>query len=206
MAAIGRRDGGDGVASSRDGAPVEQRLVEATLRCVARWGVAKTTLDDVAREAGCSRATVYRTFPGGKDALLAAVTTAERGRLEAAVSSAVAAAPDLEGAIVAAITAAAEHLEGHGAFQFLLAHEPGLVLPHLAFHELDTLLAEVAGAGAELFGRFLTAVEAARLAEWAARIVISHTCSPSAGVQLTDDASVRRLVRAFVLPGLLVTT
>ena len=39
---------------------------------------------------------------------------------------------------------------------------------------------------------------------WIARIVISFTCSPSAGVQLTNDSSVRRLVRSFVLPGLLV--
>ena len=32
--------------------------------CIARWGTAKTTLDDIAREAGCSRATIYRLFPG----------------------------------------------------------------------------------------------------------------------------------------------
>jgi AcrR family transcriptional regulator len=44
-------------------------LIDATLQCIARWGVAKTGLDDVAREAGVSRATVYRAFPGGKDAL-----------------------------------------------------------------------------------------------------------------------------------------
>ena len=30
--------------------------------CIARVGLAKTTLDDVAREAGCARATVYRCF------------------------------------------------------------------------------------------------------------------------------------------------
>ena len=47
----------------------DKRIVDATLRCVGRWGLAKTTLDDVAREAGCSRATVYRLFPGGKDSL-----------------------------------------------------------------------------------------------------------------------------------------
>src|SRR2546423_4583695 len=54
-----------------------QRVVDGALRCIARWGVAKTTLDDVAREAGCSRATVYRFFPGGKDALVQAVVRAE---------------------------------------------------------------------------------------------------------------------------------
>ncbi|MDQ3757030.1 MAG: TetR/AcrR family transcriptional regulator, partial [Actinomycetota bacterium] len=55
----------------------EQRVREAALRCIARWGMAKTTLDDVAREAGISRATVYRLFPGGKDGLMEAVARAE---------------------------------------------------------------------------------------------------------------------------------
>ena len=37
---------------------VEARAVAALLTCIARYGLAKTTLDDVAREAGCSRATL----------------------------------------------------------------------------------------------------------------------------------------------------
>lgn len=204
MGAIDLRAAADGPEPVAGAAAV--RLVDSALRCIARWGVAKTTLDDVAREAGCSRATVYRTFPGGKDALFAAVVDAELARLRAAVDGAVTAADDLDDAIVAAVTTVARHLAASGAFQFLLAHEPGLVLPHLAFRELDALLARVALVGPELFGRFLDPAEAARLAEWVARIIISYTCSPSAGVQLTDDSSVRRLVRAFVLPGLLVTT
>jgi AcrR family transcriptional regulator len=190
------------VASDEDRAA--GRLVAAALRCVARWGVQKTTLEDVAKEAGCSRATVYRAFPGGKDALFAAVADGELTRIEREVASAVDAAGSLEDALVAAVTALGRHLEGHAAFQFLLAHEPGLVLPHLAFHELDALLARVRRFGGPLLERHLPPVDAARTAEWVARIVISYTCSPAAGVHLTDDRSVRRLVRAFVLPGLLV--
>ena len=183
---------------------IDERIVGGALRCVARWGLAKTTVEDVAREAGCSRATLYRAFPGGKDAVFAAVAEVEHGRLEQAVASAVTAADDVEDALVGAITAVGRHLDGHQVFQFLLAHEPGLVLPHLAFHELDALLARVRAVGGPLLERHLGPETAARTAEWAARIVISHTCSPSAGVQLTDDVSVRRLVRAFVLPGLLI--
>ena len=181
---------------------LQVRIVDAALRCIARWGLAKTTLEDVAREAGCSRATLYRTFPGGKDAVLDAVAASELRRLELAVGLAVADATDLEDALVAAVTAVARHLEAHGTFQFLLAHEPELVLPHFAFDRLDALLAQVRAFGGPVLERFLAADEAARTAEWVARIVISYTCSPSAGVQLTDDASVRRLVQGFVLPGL----
>ena len=47
------------------------RIVDAALRCLARQGTAKTTVDDIAREAGLSRATLYRTFSDGKDGVLA---------------------------------------------------------------------------------------------------------------------------------------
>ena len=186
---------------------ISDALADAALRCIARWGLTKTTLEDVAREAGLSRATVYRALPGGgKDALFAALADRELTRLEGAVTAAVDATDDLEDAIVAAVTTVARHLDGHPAFQFLLAHEPGLVLPHLAFHRLDAVLARVRAVGGPMLARFLPEREAAELAEWAVRFVISYTCSPAAGVPLADDASVRRLVRAFVLPGLLVPT
>ena len=50
-----------------------ERILEATYACVARYGLGKTTVEDAAREAGVSRATVYRHFPGGKDQLVAEV-------------------------------------------------------------------------------------------------------------------------------------
>ena len=57
-----------------DGGP-RQRILEATYACVARWGLSKTTVEDAAREAGLSRATVYRYFPGGRDELIDAVVS-----------------------------------------------------------------------------------------------------------------------------------
>ena len=42
----------------------------ATYRCVERFGLGKTTIDDVVKESGVSRATIYRQFPGGRDELL----------------------------------------------------------------------------------------------------------------------------------------
>ena len=184
---------------------IRDALADAALRCIARWGLAKTTLEDVAREAGLSRATVYRALPGGgKDALFAALADRELTRLTHAVGVAVDATEGLEDAVVAAVTTVAGHLDDHAAFQFLLAHEPGLVLPHLAFHELDVLLARVRAVGGPMLARFLPTSDAAELAEWVARFVISYLCSPAVGVQLTDDTSVRRLVRTFVLPGLSV--
>ncbi|HZU79281.1 MAG TPA: helix-turn-helix domain-containing protein, partial [Acidimicrobiales bacterium] len=57
-----------------------QRILQATYACVARWGLAKTTIEDAAREAGVSRATLYRYFPGGREELVNAVVAWEFNR------------------------------------------------------------------------------------------------------------------------------
>ena len=59
---------------------MRERLLQATYDCVARWGLAKTTVEDAAREAGVSRATVYRYFPGGREELIGAVVAWEFSR------------------------------------------------------------------------------------------------------------------------------
>ena len=51
----------------------ESRVLDAARRCVDRWGLGKLTIDDVATEAGVSRATLYRLFPGGMDVLFDAL-------------------------------------------------------------------------------------------------------------------------------------
>src|SRR5471032_28339 len=85
--------GGEGEADA-SATPQRVRLADAALRCVARQGIAKTTLDDVARAAGCSRATVYRVFPGGKDGLMSAVVDTEVARFFSALALRMGAAAD----------------------------------------------------------------------------------------------------------------
>jgi AcrR family transcriptional regulator len=179
-----------------------QRVVDATLRCIARWGLAKTTFEDIAREAGCSRATVYRLFPGGKDALVEAVAAREVGRFFTALADRFDATSSLEDLLVAGISEAGRRLQAHAALQFLLAHEPEAVLPHFAFRSADAVLATAAAFTAPYLARYLPADAAPRAGEWVARIVLSYTSCPADGVDLADEESVRRLARTFVLPGL----
>ena len=181
---------------------VDQRVIAAALRCIGRWGVAKTTLDDVAREAGCSRATVYRAFPGGKDALMEAVGVAEVDAFLVRLHGALAHAETLELALVAGIGEAGRTFVGHAAVRFLLAHEPEVILPRLCFAQMDEVLALVVGVAQAPLTRWLSADQADELAEWAARITLSYALCPSPTVDLADVDSVRRLVRRFVLPAL----
>lgn len=178
------------------------RIVDATLRCLARQGVAKTTVDDIARQASFSRATVYRTFPGGKDGILSAVVETEVARLFSTVAVAMGEAGDLEDVLVAGMVASARHLRTHAALNNLLAHEPGAILPRLAFAELDRVLQVAGDLAAPFFARWLEPEQASRAAEWAVRIVLSYLNDESS-TDLTDPDDAGALVRAFVLPGIL---
>lgn len=181
----------------------EERIVDAALRCFARWGVAKTTLDDIAREAGYSRATVYRFFPGGKDGLIDGVVSAEVARAFVVIGARLDAATDLEDLLVGGMTTAGRIIAEHRPLQYLLAHEPEVVLPRISFHEADNVLRVVSAFAAPYLARWVDpGIDALRAAEWLARIVLSYTCCPSASVDMSSEASVQKLVRAFVLPGL----
>src|SRR3954447_17119035 len=191
-------------APPADPLSLEDRVLDAALRCIARWGMAKTTLDDVAREAGCSRATVYRVVPGGKDGLMEAVATRESTRFFAALAQRLDAAADqgLEELLVAGMAEAGRRFVSHPALQYLLANEPEAVVPRLAFGEMDRVLRLATDFATPWLARHLPEEQAARVAEWVTRLMLSYASCPADGVDIGDEASVRNLVRMFVLPGL----
>jgi AcrR family transcriptional regulator len=178
------------------------KVVDASLRCLARQGTTKTTVDDIAREAGLSRATLYRIFPGGKEAIFSAVVDTEVARLFSALAVAMGEATDLEDVLVAGISEAATRLTSHAALAYLLEFEPGLIQPVLAFSEGDRLLLVASDFAAPFFGRWLEHEQAIRAAEWAVRIVLSYIVNPAEGVDLSQAEHARQLVQAFVLPGI----
>ena len=182
---------------------VDARVVEAALACFARWGVAKTTLDDIAREAGCSRATVYRLFPGGKEAVLEAVTGRELVHFFAGLAEELrASAGDLESLLVAGIAFTTRAIRDHAALQFVLAHEPELVLPLVAFDRFDHVLDHAAAFCSPWLEPHIGEEWAPRAGEWLTRMVLSYTLVPSAGFDLAVDDDARRFVRCFIIPGL----
>jgi AcrR family transcriptional regulator len=180
----------------------DRRLLDAALACIARWGVDKTTLDDVARQAGCARATVYRSFPGGKEALLRAAVAAERRRFDDGLAGVLSTAEDLESLLVEGTCYVARFLADHQALRTVLAQEPERVLPSVTFAGADRLLAEATTVVGPHLEAHLSPAMAARTAEWVTRLVLSYALAPSPTVDLTDTDSARRLVRTFVLPAL----
>lgn len=51
----------------------QQRILAAAVVCVRQWGIEKTNLNDIAKQAGVTRPTVYRYFASRDDVLTAAL-------------------------------------------------------------------------------------------------------------------------------------
>jgi len=182
--------------------PAERRVAEALLRCVARWGLAKTTIEDLAREAGVSRATVYRLFPGGKQAVLYVAVRVEVQRLVDELLAEAELASDLEQCVVGAMHHAAVFLGEHPALSFLRDHERAVLEQVMSFERMDAVLLSAAATVQPALRRFLPDAEAAEAGVWCARLVVSYLAEPADGVDLCELSDVEALVRTFVLPGL----
>lgn len=180
---------------------VPTRVLDAALVCVARFGVAKTTLDDVAGEAGCSRATLYRHF-ANKAELLGCAFSRDGDRIIAEVGRVAAEEATLEDALVAMATTAARELAEHPALSFVLSHEPELVLPMVTFDAGSQFLVRTADVLAPMLARFVAPARVERAAEWVARVFFIYFGEQAATILMTDADQVRELVCDFVVPGL----
>lgn len=198
---VGEGGGQPGTPDTEAASPHRVRVVDATLACLARYGTVKTTVDDIARQAGLSRATIYRTFPGGRDEILAAVVDTEAARLFSVLAARLGAASDLNEALVVGIVEASTRIRHHPALAYLVAHEPETILGHLAFEDSNRLMKAASRFGAPFLARWLRPAEAGRVAEWATRIVLSYAISPSPETDLCDADQAAHLVSTFVMPG-----
>jgi AcrR family transcriptional regulator len=178
------------------------RIVDATLACIATQGVSKTVLDDIAEAAGLSRATVYRAFPGGRDAIFAATVETELARLFSHLAISLGEATDLEEVLVVGMVETARSLLANRAIGYLLDHEPAVLLSHLCFDRMERVYAVASSFAAPFLARWLEPDQAARAAEWAVRITFSYLGEPGS-IDPTDRDDVARLVSRFVLPGVL---
>lgn len=162
--------------------------------------MAKVTVDDIASEAGCSRATVYRLFPGGKDNMYEALRQRSTREFFADLDAHLAEATSYEDLLVRGIVAATRELRDDEHLQLMLASEPGEVMTELTVAGLPRIFDAAALFLTPRFAPYIGTEASGRLAEWLARVVISYFLAPSRHVDLTDFESARLFVAQFVLP------
>lgn len=176
-------------------------ILNAAKSCYLRLGVEKTTAADIAKEAGVSRATLYRRFPSHNDIFLAVLARDSWEMVDAC-------AVRLEG-----ITDPAEHMvEGilyvldeivrrplH-AHLFTSAGEAWVLEQVLSTDDMRDLSSQMIMAMPGM-PRALdpdVAQRVAYLAEWVLRIIISYAAAPSQQARNRDE--MRQLLRVTLEP------
>ncbi len=176
-----------GGGAPRPGAELDAYL-DAVERCVRRFGWSHTSLQDVAREAGVNRTTIYRLL-GSKDEVFGLLAAREVRRLSAWAAQCGQAAR-ARGApgdelVIEVAAGAIERVRANPTTAKLLADEPELVA---AF--MRNRIPEVIERFVDLLGPLLEAAMAQRLVarrdprlmtEWVVRMCLSLLFAPPRG-------------------------
>ena len=196
----------DPASAAPDPLSLRDRLLAATYQCVMRFGLGKTTIEDVVKESGLSRATIYRQFPGGRDELLLETVGWELANYFNALADHVRDAPDLEQLFEQGLVFAHRSVTEHLVLRKILDTEPERLLPLLTVESAKTLpfiadfLHPYVVREAER-GRLRPDVEIDRAAEYLARAILS-LINAAGRWDLDDPAQVRELVRSELLGGI----
>ena len=162
-------------------------------------------LEAVAREAGLSRATLYRVFPNGRDELLRTALATEVAEFWRNLANAVAEETTLEGRLTRGLIDGVLRTENHALLQRLVhqeAEEFALFLDELEPAVFTLLSAYLA----DLLDRFSSdlapGVDHDEASRYLATLILSYLSSP-ASIDFTDETRVAHLVRTQLLGGIL---
>ncbi len=175
-------------------------ILAAGNRCVQRWGMERVTVDDIAEEAGISRATLYRLFPGGKQVLFEAMHRESIAAFLYELDEQLNATDNLEDLVVAILFEAHRALNADEQLQVMLASRPGDVLTSIAFGDLPRIFEAATTMLTPRVAPMIGEERAGELAEWLSRIVVSCFLVPSQHVNFADVDDTRKFARTFVMP------
>jgi AcrR family transcriptional regulator len=158
-------------------------VLDATVECVARHGLAKTSLSDIARELGVAPSTVYRKV-GSVENAVGLVMARESHRMLERLPEVIAGV-DGPRVITVFLTEALETAARHPMIRKILRDETDWV-GRLATRRLEDALAESAADSAPLLARAMDAGYVRRqdplaLAHWIARISMICLAAPPPG-------------------------
>lgn len=176
----------------------ENRILDAARVCVDRWGLAKVTIDDIAAEAGISRATLYRLFPGGKDVMFEALRVRELQEFFAGMRDSLHDVDSLLEFAVQVSVYAIRRMRSDENLAMMMATEEGTALKSLTVEGLPRILNVASEYITPLANEFTEHDSADDFIELLARLVISHFLAPSPRADLSDPESARRFFAPLV--------
>lgn len=184
-------------------AAVRRRILDAARHCFETYGVAKTTMLDVAHRAGLSRRAVYNHFAGKED-ILSAIGDDVVMQLQRQVSASIEIKAGAAGILTAAIASAAE-LAHRSTFArtSILQGDPIVLASHLnsSIHDFLRMRWSRFFAVAEARGELAQDIGLDDMVRW---ITYAHgILQPYLATGHHDPARLRVFVRSFVVEPLL---
>ncbi|MGZ4680956.1 MAG: TetR/AcrR family transcriptional regulator [Acidimicrobiales bacterium] len=185
-----------------------ERLLDAAESCIDRFGLAKTTVEDIANEAKVSRATIYRYFDNRDELVLAVVLRSlersQGGNLDEYFTGA--ATPEQFGdALVDAMVHLLDRLRHDPKLGVLLNRDSGGVSATITGAS-QALFTIVIGdwhprmTAAQRSGLLRADLDVDELSEWVLRSVLSLLTVEGPRHHTADDE--RRLLATFLAPAL----
>lgn len=180
-------------------------FLDAAARCLRRYGIRRTTMVQVADEAGVSRAWLYRNYPD-KASLLGAALIRQDTAFWSGAHRRIRCRRSLAAQVAEAV-------------RYSRDQPPNALVLELRVTEPEALF-EILGVGvrdampgmaafwrpyleqARARGEIRASVDVSRAAEWVMRVVLSLVTVPGEVVDVDDPVSMRRYVEEFLIAGL----
>lgn len=184
---------------------VRDRLLDAAENCLARYGAPKTSMEDVAKTAGLSRATVYRYFEN-RDALLLGVASRQASNLAKESLTYLAQFDNMTDWLVEGVLFTLREIPKRPAFASLAmsldtTSASRLFLGSDGMIRIGVEVLSPMFATAKAQGLIRDEIEVDMLIEWLLRILWTYLNAPSqvAG----DEEDMRKLFRMMLIPAVL---
>jgi len=194
------------VAGASSGDSTEERILVAAEQCMARHGLSRLSMTDVATQAGVSRGAVYLHF-ADRGTLIDAVLERAAHRFVASSEEVIKRRRTLSAQVAEAAVFIRTHL-GDNVLTLRLPADEESLFATLLTSRLERLVAEWVDfwlpylSDAEGRGELRSGVDHRQAAEWIVRMMLSFAVMPGVSFNTDRPDEIRNFVRAFVVDGL----
>jgi AcrR family transcriptional regulator len=183
----------------KNGQDAKLRICSAALACLKRLGFEKTTMSDIAKEAGIARPTLYKHFKSKDEVFFAAIDNEAFAFAESVVAHA-RQFSTIEDRVVETIIYVVKEFPHHPYLSLVLMDGMATALRMRAFSDEATLVFSQMTAEPLLELRPDLALQGIEMTEVMSRFAISFILFP--GKYAADYNGLRALIKARILPGL----
>jgi AcrR family transcriptional regulator len=185
--------------------PVRERLLDSAEGCLEQFGPQKTSMEDVARAAGMSRATVYRYFEN-RDALLLGVASRQSSALASEAISYLSRFNTISDWLVEGLLFTLREIPNRPVFASLVTSldsraSGNLLLGSTGLVQIGVNVLQPMFANAKAQGLLRDDIDPEMLIEWLLRMLWTYLNAPSQVA--TDEDGMRTLFRMMLIPAVL---